>query len=130
MVSDLLGLSRSQETVVSAVNECSRNLTGVEETTRELLQDVPILHVDETGMRVKGIRHWLHVASTDLLTYHQCHRNRGAKATDAMGVLPEYLLRVLKCSLGNVPFSGICFVARNRVPGRRESSITFSLFDK
>ena len=90
MISDLFGHPISPATVVSAVNECSRNLTGVEETIRKLLQDAPILHVDETGMRVKTIRHWLHVASTDLLTYYRCHRNRGAKATDAMGILPKF----------------------------------------
>ncbi len=90
MVFDLLGHSISPATVVSAVSECSQNLTGVEETIRKLLQDTSILHVDETGMRVKGTRHWLHVASTDLLTYYRYHRNRGAKATDAMGILPEF----------------------------------------
>ena len=90
MVSDLLGHPISPATVVSAVSECSQNLTGVEETIRKLLQDTSILHVDETGMRVKGTRHWLHVASTDLLTYYRYHRNRGAKATDAMGILPEF----------------------------------------
>ncbi len=90
MVSDLFGHPVSPVTVVSAVNECSQNLTGVEENIRKLLQNAPILHVDETSMRVKDTRHWLHVASTDLLTYYGCNQNRGAKVTNAMRILPEF----------------------------------------
>jgi len=90
MVFDLFGHSLSQATVVAITGECSRNLTGVEEHTRNLLQDAQVLHVDETSMRVGATRHWLHVASTDLLTSYGCHRKRGAQATDAMGILPAF----------------------------------------
>lgn len=89
-VSDLFGRSLSRATVVNAVGECSRNLTGVDEHIRELLQGAHILHVDETGMRVNGTRHWLHVASTDLLTCYGHHRKRGTQATDAMRILPAF----------------------------------------
>jgi len=88
MVFDLFGHSLSRATVVAITGECSRNLTGVEEHTRNLLQDAQVLHVDETSMRVGDTRHWLHVASTDHLTSYGCHRKRGAQATDAMGILP------------------------------------------
>ncbi len=91
MVFDLFGHSLSQATVVATVGEFSQKLTGVEERIRELLQGAHILHVDETGMRVGGTRHWLHVARTEHLTYYGCHRKRGAQATDAMGVLPAFL---------------------------------------
>ena len=90
MVSDLFGRSLSRATVVAAVGECSRNLTDVNERIRELLHGARILHVDETGMRVAGTRHWLHVASTDLLTCYGHHRKRGSQATDAMGILPGF----------------------------------------
>ena len=90
MIFDLFGHSLSQATVVAATGECSRNLTEAEDSTRNLLQDAQVLHVDETGMRVGGTRHWLHVASTDLLTSYGCHRERGAQATDAIGLLPAF----------------------------------------
>ena len=90
IVSDLFGHPVSPATVVAIVNECSQNLTGVEDDVRKLLQNAHILHVDETGMQVGGTRQWLHVSSTDLLTCYGHHRNRGAKATDAMGILPEF----------------------------------------
>ena len=90
IVSDLSGHHVSPATVVSIVNECSQNLGGAEDDIRKLLQNAHILHVDETGMRVGGTRQWLHVASTDLLTCYGYHRNRGAKATEDMGILPEF----------------------------------------
>ena len=90
MIFDLFGHSLSPATVVAVTGACSRNLTEVEGTTRNLLQDAQVLHVDETGMRVGDTRHWLHVASTDLLTSYGCHRKRGAQTTDAMGILPAF----------------------------------------
>ena len=87
---DLFGRSISKATLVKAVSECSQNLTEVEERIRELLAGARVLHVDETGMRVVGIRQWLHVASTDLLTLYAHHRKRGSKAMDAMMILPRF----------------------------------------
>ena len=90
MVFDLFGHSLSPATVVAAVEECSQNLTGVEEQIQNLLQDAQVLHVDETGMKVCGTRRWLHVACTDLLTCYGYHRKRGAQATDDMRILPAF----------------------------------------
>jgi len=90
MIFDLFGHSLSPATVVAVTGACSRNLTEVEGTTRNLLQDAQVLHVDETGMQVGDTRHWLHVVSTDLLTSYGCHRKRGAQTTDAMGILPAF----------------------------------------
>ena len=61
---DLFGRTISKATLVKAVAECSENLAGVEERIRELLAGARVFHVDETGMRVNGVRQWLHVAST------------------------------------------------------------------
>jgi transposase len=88
--SDLFGRSLSKATLVKAVSECSQNLIVVEERIRELLAGAQVLNVDETGMRVVGIRQWLHVASTDLLTIYAHHRKRGSEAMDAMLILPRF----------------------------------------
>jgi transposase len=87
---DLFGRSMSKATLVKAVSECSRNLDGVEEKIRELLAGAQVLHVDETGMRVNGIRQWLHVASTEILTWYGHHRKRGSQATDSIQILPRF----------------------------------------
>jgi len=88
--SDIFGRSLSTGTLVNAVQDCHQNLAGVEERVRELLTEAPVLHVDETGMRVTGIRQWLHVASTEFLTWYGHHRKRGNQATDDMHILPRF----------------------------------------
>ena len=88
--SDIFGRTLSTGTLVNAVQESNRNLAGVEEQIRELLTGSEVLHVDETGMRVTGIRQWLHVASTNFLTWYGHHKKRGKLATDDMQILPRF----------------------------------------
>ncbi len=75
--SDIFGRSLSTGTLVNAGQDCHQNLAGVEERIRELLTKAQVLHVDENGMRVPVIRQWLHVASTEVLTFYGHHRKRG-----------------------------------------------------
>lgn len=89
-IGDIFGCFISTGTLVNAVRQCSQNLAGVEEQIRELLTEAQVLHVDETGLRVTGVRQWLHVASTELLTWYGHHRKRGSQATDAMQILPKF----------------------------------------
>ncbi|MFA5002418.1 MAG: IS66 family transposase [Methanolinea sp.] len=88
--SDLFGRSMSKATLARAVSECSRNLAGAEEKIRDLLAGAQVLNVDETGMRVNGIREWLHVASTGILTAYGHHRKRGSQAMDDLQILPRF----------------------------------------
>jgi hypothetical protein len=83
-------MSLEAGTLVNAVQESHRNLAGVEERIRELLTEAEVLHVDETGMRVTGFRQWLHVASTEFLTWYCHHKKRGKRATDEMHILPRF----------------------------------------
>ena len=88
--SDLFGRSMSKATLARAVSECSHNLAEVDEKIRNLLAGAQVLNVDETGMRVNGIRQWLHVASTEILTAYGHHRKRGSKAMDDLQILPRF----------------------------------------
>jgi len=88
--SDVFGCTISTGTLVNTVQDCHQNLAGVEEQIRDLLMEAEVLHVDETGMRVTGIRQWLHVASTEYLTWYGYHRKRGKQATDDMQILPRF----------------------------------------
>lgn len=54
------------------------------------LQQVPVLHSDETGVRRTGTLAWAHVASTARLTHYGIHAQRGSDATSAIGILPAY----------------------------------------
>ena len=49
-----------------------------------------MLQVDESGLRVKGQLHWLHVASTAALTHYEVHTKRGHEAMEDASILGEF----------------------------------------
>jgi transposase len=87
---DIMGIKICPATVIRAEKECFQHLEEFESIIREKLLASPVIHCDETGMKIEGKRHWLHVASTDKYTCYFAHSKRGSKAINAMGVLPEF----------------------------------------
>jgi len=63
---------------------------GFTDTVRTQLRAGPLIHFDETGLRVAGRLHWLHSAGTRGLTLLHVHRRRGREAIDTCAVLPGY----------------------------------------
>ena len=60
---DVMGIKICSATIIRAERECFQNLEEFESTIREKLLASPVIHCDETGMRVQGKRNWLHVVS-------------------------------------------------------------------
>jgi transposase len=84
---DLFGQSLSAGTLMAA-NE--RTFVQLEPFARALVNQVPqapVVHLDESGLRVQGALHWLHVASTARLTFYGVHPKRGTEAMDAFGII-------------------------------------------
>lgn len=84
---DLFGQPLSAGTLVRA-NE--RAFVQLEPFARALVKEVPqapVVHLDESGLRVAGALHWLHVASTSQLTFYGVHPKRGTEAMDAFGIV-------------------------------------------
>lgn len=90
IVQELLGTTFSQASLQSALQEGAQQLGSALHTIKQGLQSSAVLHVDETGFKVAGKRHWLHVACTSALTYYDYHATRGKAATDAIGILSAF----------------------------------------
>ena len=65
-------------------------LDGFLAIAREQLAAAQVAHFDETGGRVAGKLHWIHVACTDTWTLFHLNSKRGRVAMDAAGVLPAF----------------------------------------
>jgi hypothetical protein len=57
---------------------------------REQLRLQEVLHTDETGARLAGKQHWLHVVSNAKWTLMEVYLRRGIGAIEGMGVLDKF----------------------------------------
>ena len=87
--SDLFGAVVSEGTILQACQRLDQQLAPFVDHTRELLKISPVVHVDETSLRVDGRNAWCHVASTPRLTLLALHEKRGLEGIDALGVAPH-----------------------------------------
>jgi len=90
LLSDVYGCEVSPATLIRAENICFEKLEEFESEIKKLLSQSPVVNFDETGMRTKGQRNWLHVASTSQMTYYMTHAKRGTEAMDDMEILPGF----------------------------------------
>jgi transposase len=91
LLADVLGAPLATGTLARVVAEGAAGLAGFVEVVRARLAAAPVVHFDETGARVAGRLHWVHSASTGLLTLLSVHAKRGKVAMDAAGVLPGFV---------------------------------------
>src|SRR5713226_3526934 len=87
---DLVQHRVSEGTVLKASEQLDRCIEPSTEAVKGLLRDAEVLHVDESGLRVTGKLHWLHVASTDRLTSYEVHTKRGHEAMEEAGILGAF----------------------------------------
>lgn len=87
LLRDLFGAGPSAASLVAAGQQAARRLRAAEAHVRRQLQAAPVLHADETGVRIGRQAAWLHVAATAGLTAYSVQRGRGRAAMLAAGVL-------------------------------------------
>jgi transposase len=90
LLADVLGTPVSAGTLAAVLAEGAAGLEGFCQVVRERLAAAEVAHFDETGARVAGRLHWVHLASTKLLSLFTVHAKRGKAAMDAAGVLPGF----------------------------------------
>jgi transposase len=87
--SDVLFIPVSVGAISAMVAEAGGGLGLFLSVVTDLLRDEPAVHFDETGARVEGSLHWIHVASSALFTLLACHKRRGSVAMDDIGVIEK-----------------------------------------
>jgi transposase len=90
LLAELFGTPMAAGTVAAWTARAAAGLAPFTAAARTALTGAELVHVDETGLRVAGRGHWLHVATSDRFTALFCHRKRGKEAIDAAGVLPGF----------------------------------------
>ena len=84
---DLFGQPLSAGTVAAANERAFAQLEPFAQALVEQVSQAEVVHLDESGIRVEGSLHWLHVASTRALTFYGAHAKRGVEAMDALGII-------------------------------------------
>src|SRR3712207_9261645 len=74
LLAELFGTPMSVGTVAAWTARAAAGLAPFTAAVRAGLLGAELVHVDETGLRVAGRLHWLHVASSDRFTGLFCHR--------------------------------------------------------
>jgi len=87
---DLLGMPISTGTIKNIMREFASKTDDTIAGIKKNLLNSPILHVDETGLRVSGRTQWIHVASNSKYTLITAHKKRGKEGSSCGGVVSEY----------------------------------------
>lgn len=90
ILADLLGAPVSTGWLAGLTGQAAEGLEDFVDDLTDKVAGAGVVHVDETGARVNGVKWWFHVASTTMFTFLGVHRRRGVAATDELGVLPRF----------------------------------------
>ena len=87
---DLFGVQLSPASVHAAIRQAHAAVMPIVQALGESMLQAPVVHFDETGMRVGKTLHWMHSASTDSAVVYQVHARRGREALQALNLLPRF----------------------------------------
>ncbi len=73
LIVDVYGLKVSPATLLVWVTEASEALQTTADQIAKQLCAAPVLNADESGLRVVGKLHWLHITASDTLTWYGVH---------------------------------------------------------
>ena len=91
LLADLLGAEVSTGWLCQVQLEAAAKLAPFITELKDRVGNETVVHADETGTRVRTVKHWMHTLSTRLLTLIAVHPKRGRDALDDIGVLGAYI---------------------------------------
>jgi transposase len=86
----LFGVELSTGTLNNFRRKGAKELAEFEALLQQKVSQAEAAYFDETGMKVNGLNHWVHVASTKVLSWFGIHHKRGRAAHEAFGILPNF----------------------------------------
>ncbi|WP_404357144.1 IS66 family transposase [Methylotuvimicrobium sp. KM1] len=103
LVCQMVALNRVQKLLASIMDEVIAEATLLKFVLRvhqaletweaqavEHILKAPVMHVDETSLRVDRKNHWIHVYSAGDITLKFLHRKRGKEAIESINLIPRY----------------------------------------
>jgi transposase len=90
LLGDLCDCQLSEGTLTTWVQQAAHTLEPTIGRIADWISASRLQHGDETGVRVGGKLHWMHVNSTPWLTHLAWHAKRGKQALEAIGIWPRF----------------------------------------
>jgi transposase len=90
LLTDFYGQAPSEAVIIAANQQMVTQTQASLERIRQQIIAADVAQFDESGLRVEGKLHWLHVASTDHLTHYHVDRKRGQVGMQAGEILPKF----------------------------------------
>ncbi len=87
---DVFGIPISRGTIAKMVSRFAKTIAGTVAEIPAVLRQAPVVHLDETGLRVDGKIHWVHTACNEQYTWLSVQDKRGSAGMEAAGFLPSY----------------------------------------
>lgn len=90
MVKAIIGELISQATLLKFAMSLYLALEQWENRAKEQVLKSPVMHVDETSLRVDKKNNWIHVYSAEEITLKFLHKKRGKEAIEEINIIPLY----------------------------------------
>ena len=90
ILNDQYGIQPSGGTLQKWIMQAAERLEPTYTANQQAIMAASVAHFDESGLRVNGKLHWLHVAATPTHVHYSVHEKRGHLAMDAAGILPHF----------------------------------------
>lgn len=109
ILADLLSAPVSTGWVAGLARPAAAALTGFLDRVAEIIAAAPVVHLDETAIRVTGRNRWVHVACTPAATMYHLDERRGQTAIENAAILGRMRGPQVAVHDGWMPYLKTCY---------------------